>query len=171
MVATAAPPTTSARAGDPAVLRCPLDADRIRTLIPQSWPFLFIDRVVELQPGERGAAIKNVSVNEPYFPGHFPHLSVMPGVLIVESLAQLAGVVIASLHLTAETTGAEAPATEGRSYLAAVHRFRFRELVTPGDQLRLKVERVSATGALWEFRCQARVGTASAAEGRLVLAA
>ncbi|RMG93176.1 MAG: 3-hydroxyacyl-[acyl-carrier-protein] dehydratase FabZ, partial [Candidatus Dadabacteria bacterium] len=101
-----------------------IDIQRILTCLPHRYPFLLVDRVVELVPGERIEAIKNVTVNEPFFPGHFPGRPIMPGVLIVEALAQAGGIL--ALHTTQECT-------EGKLMLfRGIDRVRFRRPVTPG---------------------------------------
>ncbi|MER3546242.1 MAG: 3-hydroxyacyl-[acyl-carrier-protein] dehydratase FabZ [Rhodanobacteraceae bacterium] len=110
----------------------PVDAERIAAILPHRYPFLLVDRVIELEPNQRLVALKNVTVNEPFFQGHFPGHPVMPGVLIVEALAQASGLLI----------GLSAP-REGRDalfYLAKVENARFNRPVFPGDQLRLQVQ-------------------------------
>lgn len=103
----------------------------VRSLLPHRYPFLLIDRVVELQPGKRIVAIKNVTHNEPYFQGHFPGLPIMPGVLLVEAMAQAAGLLVLS----------EIPDRENRLFVfAGIEMARFRRPVVPGDQLRLEVD-------------------------------
>jgi 3-hydroxyacyl-[acyl-carrier-protein] dehydratase len=106
-------------------LRTPLDVNAIMRQIPHRYPFLLVDRILELEPGHRIVGLKNVSVNEPYFAGHFPGHPVMPGVLIVEAMAQVGGV-LASLFPGADRKLA---------YFAAIDRLRFRRPVMPGDQL------------------------------------
>jgi 3-hydroxyacyl-[acyl-carrier-protein] dehydratase len=121
----------------------------ILTEIPHRFPFLLVDRVVSCTPGERLTAIKNVTINEPFFPGHFPGEPVMPGVLILEALAQ------AGLLLGMRSAG---PQKEGTIvYFAGIDKARFKRQVVPGDQLRLEVELVSAKRRLWRFRGEARV--------------
>ncbi len=126
------------------------DIKAIMDEIPHRFPFLLVDRVLECIPGERILALKNVSINEPFFPGHFPGEPVMPGVLIVEALAQ------AGLLLGLRTTG---PQEEGTLvYFAGIDKARFKRQVVPGDQLLLKVERGSAKRRLWRFHAEAWVG-------------
>ncbi|HEX7130519.1 MAG TPA: 3-hydroxyacyl-ACP dehydratase FabZ [Rhodanobacteraceae bacterium] len=111
----------------------PVDAERIAAILPHRHPFLLVDRVIELEPEKRIVALKNVTINEPFFTGHFPGHPVMPGVLIVEALAQTSGLLI----------GLSADGTEGRDrlfYLAKVDNARFNRPVVPGDQLRLEVQ-------------------------------
>jgi 3-hydroxyacyl-[acyl-carrier-protein] dehydratase len=140
----------------------PIEADRIRGVLPHRWPFLYLDRITELQPGRSGVGIKNVTVSEPHFAGHFPHSSIMPGVLLIESMAQLAGVVMAS---------AEEVAATGKTYLAAVHRMSFRVPARPGDQLILSAVAGTRRGHLVDFQVAARVSGRPIADGRLVVAA
>lgn len=109
----------------------PKDIDWIRSILPHRYPFLLVDRVVELEPGERIVAVKNVTANEEFFLGHFPERPVMPGVLIIEALAQTAGILL--LHDREERDSCLV-------YLTAVEKARFRRPVVPGDQLRLEVE-------------------------------
>ena len=115
-----------------APLRLPVDAEHIAAILPHRYPFLLVDRVVELETGKRIAALKNVTFNEPFFQGHFPGHPVMPGVLIVEALAQASGLLI----------GLSGAGTRGEKlfYLAKVDKARFSRPVVPGDQLRLEVQ-------------------------------
>ena len=145
-----------------------LGADEIRALLPHSFPFLFLDRVTELEPPVRGRGLKNVSINEPYFAGHFPHESIMPGVLVIETMAQLAGIVLAAPTDNTATDENAAPPT--RCFLAQVGRMRFREPVRPGDQLDLEAVRSGGARGLVEFRVVARVAGKSVVEGSLMLA-
>lgn len=154
-------PVPAADAAAPWRPRLPIEADELRRLLPHRWPFLFLDRVIELEPGVRGLGLKNVAVAEPHFAGHFLEQSVMPGVLIVESLAQLGGVVVGS---------ADGPGGAGRSYLAAINRMRFRRPVRPGDQLVLTAERQAAGAGVAEVAVSARCEGRVVADGRLILA-
>jgi beta-hydroxyacyl-ACP dehydratase FabZ len=138
-------------------VQAPLDAAAIERLLPHRFPFLLIDRVIEL--GERVVALKNVSVNEPFFVGHFPGHPVMPGVLIVEAMAQ-AGAVMAL---------AATPADAGRIvYFAAMDKVKFRRPVVPGDQLRLEVEPLRRGATVWKLRGRALVDGQLAAEAELL---
>lgn len=116
----------------PATVLLPLDSERIAAILPHRYPFLLVDRVVEFVAGEHIVAIKNVTRNEPHFEGHFPRHPVMPGVLIVEALAQASGLLIA---LSGTTTNYE----NRIFYLAKVDNARFIKPVVPGDQLHLEV--------------------------------
>ncbi len=134
-----------------------LDVEGIMSLLPHRYPFLLVDRVLELDPGRRVVAIKNVSVNEPFFQGHWPALPIMPGVLIIEAIAQAAGVLIASC---VEHDGRVA-------LITTIDRVKLRRTVAPGDQLRLEItaHRVKKTSA--SVSGVARVGDAVAAEAKL----
>lgn len=131
-----------------------LDILRIQEMIPHRYPFLMIDKVVDIVPNESAVGIKNVSINEPYFAGHFPQRPVMPGVLIIEAMAQTAAV------LVVQTLGREA---EGKLvYFMTVDNARFRRPVVPGDTLRVRVTKQRNRGSVWKFTGEALV------EGRLV---
>jgi 3-hydroxyacyl-[acyl-carrier-protein] dehydratase len=126
-----------------------IDIKQILAMIPHRYPFLLVDRLVEVRKDHSATGIKNVSVNEPFFQGHFPGHPVMPGVLIIESMAQTAaGLVIATL-------GPEAgiPIV----YFMSIDGAKFRKPVTPGDQLRLTVTKERRRGQIWRFDCVARV--------------
>ena len=126
-----------------------IDAQRIMSMIPHRYPFLMIDRIVATEPGVRATAIKNVTINEPYFQGHFPQRAVMPGVLIIEAMAQTAAV------LVVDTLGTSA---EGKLvYFISVDSARFRKPVTPGDTLVITVEKVHRRANVWKFSGEARV--------------
>lgn len=119
------------------------DHERTKEMIPHRYPFLMVDKVVNLQANESALGIKNVSAAEPHFAGHFPSQAVMPGVLIVESMAQTAGI------LVVHTLGKEA---EGKLvYFMAVDNARFRKLVVPGDQLKVYVKVLRSRGNVWKF--------------------
>ena len=118
-------------------------------MIPHRYPFLLVDRVIDVVPGESAVGIKNVSANEPHFQGHFPGRPVMPGVLIVEAMAQTAAVMVVAI------LGKE---TEGKLvYFMSIDNARFRKPVVPGDQLRLYCRKVRQRGNVWKFTCEARV--------------
>jgi len=127
-----------------------LSATEIMRLLPHRYPFLLLDRVLELLPGERLVAIKNVTISEPFFPGHFPNYPVMPGVLIVEAMAQ------ASAVLGFRSTGTSAQ--DDNVYLfVGIDKARFRQAVQPGDQLRIEVQLKRAVRGIWMFTCNASV--------------
>lgn len=149
--ATATPPASSLPA--PVV---PLEINDILKALPHRYPFLLVDRVVEFELGKRAVAIKNVTYNEPFFQGHWPGRPIMPGVLIVEAMAQTAGVLIA-----------HGSTSHRYALLVSIDGVKFRRPVVPGDQLRLEVEGVRSTGRATQVRAVARVGDRVAAEGRI----
>lgn len=133
-----------------------IDIERIMKLIPHRYPFLMIDRVVDVVPNTSATGIKNVSINEPHFQGHFPQRPVMPGVLIIEAMAQTAGV------LVVHSMGVEA---EGRLvYFMTVDNARFRRPIVPGDQLHIHVVKERNRGNVWKFNGEAKVGGVLVAE-------
>ena len=133
-----------------------IDIERIMQMIPHRYPFLMIDRVVEVVPDATAVGIKNVSINEPYFQGHFPQRPVMPGVLIIDAMAQTAAV------LVVHTLGLNA---EGKLvYFMSVDNARFRRPVLPGDQLRIHVSKERSRGNVWKFSGEAKVNGTLVAE-------
>lgn len=124
--------------------------DEIRRFLPHRYPFLLIDRVLDCVPGETLTAIKNVSVNEPFFTGHFPEVPIMPGVLIIEALAQATGL------LGFRTMSAE-PSADLLYMLVGVDDVRFKRQVVPGDQLMLKAKVERQSKVIWKFSCEASV--------------
>jgi 3-hydroxyacyl-[acyl-carrier-protein] dehydratase len=127
-----------------------LDVEAIMGLLPHRPPFLLVDRVVELEPGKRIVGLKAVTMNEPFFVGHFPGHPVMPGVLILEALAQVAAL-LAMKSLTAEQTARKI------TYLMGIDGARFRRPVVPGDRLELSVEITKRKDPVWKERGEARV--------------
>ena len=136
-----------------------MEAREIQALLPHRYPFLLVDRVVEVGP-DKIVALKNVTINEPFFQGHFPGQPVMPGVLIVEALAQ-AGAVMA-----ARATGFD-PTTHV-VYFMAMDKVKFRKPVVPGDQLSLEVVPLRKGGQVWKMRGEAKVGGAVVAEAEML---
>ncbi|MEH6559554.1 MAG: 3-hydroxyacyl-ACP dehydratase FabZ [Oceanicoccus sp.] len=135
----------------------------IQEYLPHRFPFLLVDRVVELHKGESIVAIKNVSINEPFFQGHFPQVAVMPGVLIVEAMAQAAGILG---FKTLDKTPAD-----GSLYLfVGADNVRFKRQVVPGDQLRLNVVYVSDRRGIWKFKCTSYVEDKLAASADIICA-
>ncbi len=133
-----------------------LDIGRVMEMIPHRYPFLMIDRVVDIVTGESAVGIKNVTINEPHFIGHFPSKAVMPGVLLIEAMAQTAAV------LVVHTLGPEA---EGKLvYFMTVDDGRFRRPVVPGDQVRIHVAKQRQRANVWRFSGQAKVGGVVVAE-------
>jgi 3-hydroxyacyl-[acyl-carrier-protein] dehydratase len=141
-----------------------LDIHAVMKQLPHRFPFLLIDRVVECTPGESLTALKNVTINEPFFPGHFPHHPVMPGVLILEAMAQATG-------LLAFATIGHAPKENELYYFVGIDKARFREPVQPGDQLIFKVKILAQKRNLWKFSGVAEVEGRVAAEAELMCAA
>jgi UDP-3-O-[3-hydroxymyristoyl] N-acetylglucosamine deacetylase/3-hydroxyacyl-[acyl-carrier-protein] dehydratase len=133
-----------------------LDIGAILKVLPHRYPFLLVDRVIALDPGRRIVALKNVSYNEPFFQGHWPTRPIMPGVLIVEAMAQAAGVLIA-----------QGAASGRQALLASLDGVKLRRPVVPGDQLRLEVDSLRSKGRVIQARSVARVGDRVVAEGRI----
>ncbi len=127
-----------------------LDINEILEHLPHRYPFLMIDRVLECREGESLLALKNVSFNEPYFQGHFPQRPVMPGVLIIEALAQATGIL-------AYRTSQSRPSSDSLYYLVSVDRARFKQRVEPGDQLIVEVTLLRCSRGMWKFQGEARV--------------
>ena len=131
--------------------------------LPHRYPFLLVDRVLSVEAGKSIHAYKNVSINEPFFQGHFPHYKVMPGVLIIEALAQAAGI------LAFRTLG-EMPEAHSVFYFVGIDGARFKKPVTAGDQLHLHVEVLRQLRGVWKFKAVARVDGELAAEAELMCA-
>ncbi len=140
-----------------------MDIEGIREHLPHRYPFLLVDRVVELTPGESIEAYKNLSINEPYFDGHFPGNPVFPGVLLVEAMAQAAGI------LGFKTMG-KTPADGSIYYLVGVDNLRFKRPCVPGDQVRLLATIVSERRGIWKFDVRAMVEDATAASATILCA-
>ena len=124
--------------------------EEIRRFLPHRYPFLLIDRVLDCVPGETLTAIKNVSVNEPFFTGHFPETPIMPGVLVIEALAQATG-------LLGFKTMSEEPSDDLLYMLVGVDNVRLKRQVVPGDQLVLKAKVKRRSKVIWKFSCEASV--------------
>ncbi len=140
-----------------------MDIEGIREHLPHRYPFLLVDRVVALTPGESIEAYKNLSINEPYFDGHFPGNPVFPGVLLVEAMAQAAGI------LGFKTMG-KTPADGSIYYLVGVDNLRFKRPCVPGDQVRLLATIISERRGIWKFDVRAKVEDATAASATILCA-
>lgn len=138
-----------------------MDIHEILKNLPHRYPILLVDRVLEVVPGERIVALKNVTVNEPFFPGHYPHHPVMPGVLIVEALAQTAAI------LSFKTMG-DGPDDKSVYYFVGIDGARFKRPVSPGDQLIMEVSIVANKRGLWKFSAVAKVDGQVATEAELM---
>jgi 3-hydroxyacyl-[acyl-carrier-protein] dehydratase len=133
-----------------------IDINRIMKMIPHRYPILLVDRVLECVPGESIVGLKNVTLNEPHFQGHFPDFPVMPGVLIIEAMAQTAAL------LVVEAMGKK---TEGKIvYFMSIEEAKFRKPVVPGDSLHLHINKLQSRGNVWKFTGKAMVGSTLCAE-------
>ena len=147
-------------------MQAPFGKAEIEAIIPHRDPFLFLDEVLELELGRRVVARKLLRGDEWFFAGHFPGRPIMPGVLLIEALAQLAGIVVWSGYdLAADSDGDRPPL----GVLAGVRKFRFRRLVVPGDLVRLEATCTARMGGVYEFHVVAQVDREIAAEGDLQL--
>jgi len=139
-----------------------MDIQKITSLLPHRYPFLLVDRVIEVEPAERLLAIKNVTINEPFFQGHFPEKPVMPGVLIIEALAQATGL----LAMESEEVAGKAI-----YYLVDVDKARFKRPVVPGDQLNLEVSVLKQRRGIWTFTGKGTVDGAICASAEIMCTA
>ena len=138
-----------------------LDIHSILQKLPHRYPFLLVDRVIEIEDGVRITAIKNVTINEPFFIGHFPHRPVMPGVLMLEALAQTAALLVySSLE--------DGLAARSVTYFVGIDGARFKRPVEPGDQLVLRAELLRAKSRIYKFKTSAHVGDELAVEAELM---
>ena len=136
-----------------------VSVERIMEMIPHRYPFLMIDKVIEMQRDHYAIGVKNVSINEPFFPGHFPGKPVMPGVLIIEAMAQTSAV------LVVETLG---KASEGKLvYFMSIDEARFRKPVVPGDSLHIRCVKQQSRRNVWKFACEATVDGTKVAEATI----
>jgi 3-hydroxyacyl-[acyl-carrier-protein] dehydratase len=138
-----------------------MDIQEILGHLPQRYPILMVDRVTELDPGKRIVALKNVSANEPYFAGHFPGRPIMPGVLILEAMAQAAGLLVFGNH-------APGPGADAVYYYVGIDNARFKKPVVPGDQLLLEVALERQVRGIGKFACIARVAGEIVAEATIL---
>jgi 3-hydroxyacyl-[acyl-carrier-protein] dehydratase len=137
-----------------------IEIKEIMNILPHAYPFLLVDRIIEVEPGKRIVGIKNVTYNEPFFPGHFPGRPIMPGVLIVEAMAQTAGLLVFS------SLPQEHPKTS--VYFLGIDNVRFRKPVIPGDQLHLELEITKHRQSIWGFKGKALVDGKLVAEAELL---
>jgi 3-hydroxyacyl-[acyl-carrier-protein] dehydratase len=137
-----------------------LNVNDIKAIIPHRYPFLFVDKVEIIEIGVKGTGYKNVTVNEPYFQGHFPNMPVMPGVIIIETMAQVGAVIL----LSDEKFKGKTP------YFAGINKFRFRKKVVPGDTLKIEVEITKLRGSIGVGKGKAYVDNELAAEGEFLFA-
>ena len=140
-----------------------MDIHGILEHLPHRYPFLLVDRVLEIEPGKSIHAFKNVTINEPFFVGHFPHHPIMPGVLIMEALAQAAGI------LSFKTMDTK-PDANSVFYFVGIDGARFKKPVMPGDQLHLHVEILRQMRGIWKYKAEARVDGQVVAEAELMCA-
>ena len=137
-----------------------LNIDEIKKIIPHRYPFLLVDRITELEIGKRAVGIKNVTVNEPFFQGHFPEYPIMPGVLIVEAMAQVGAVAMLSVEENKGKIGV----------FASIDKVKFKREVRPGDTLRMEVEMTRLRGSIGKANARAYVGDELACKGELTFA-
>jgi 3-hydroxyacyl-[acyl-carrier-protein] dehydratase len=138
-----------------------MDVNAVLAHLPQRYPMIMVDRVKECEPGKRIVAVKNVSANEPFFPGHFPHRPIMPGVLILEAMAQTAGVLVFRTRGTM-------PDDKTVYYYVGIDNARFKRPVVPGDQLEIEVHYERQLRGISKFNCVARVGAEVVAEATIL---
>jgi len=144
------------------IMENPIDIQRILQHLPHRYPFLLVDRILDIVPGERITGLKNVTINEPFFQGHFPEIPIMPGVLIVEAMAQAGGVLIA------ETV--DLKALGGLIYFMSIDKVRFRKPVQPGDQLIFDLEILKIRSTAVKMAGQAKVDDVLVAQGEFMAA-
>jgi 3-hydroxyacyl-[acyl-carrier-protein] dehydratase len=140
-----------------------MDIKAVLDHLPHRYPFLLIDRVLECEPGKRILALKNVTINEPFFPGHFPHHPVMPGVMVIEAMAQAAAIL-------AFKSGERLPDQNSVLYFLGIDEARFKSPVAPGDQLLLEARIDRYLKGIWKFSAAAKVGARLAAEAKMMCA-
>lgn len=138
-----------------------MEIHEILEYLPHRYPFLLVDRVLECEVGKHIVALKNVSINEPFFPGHFPSHPIMPGVLVIEAMAQAAAIL-------AFKTGGRTPGQNMRVYFLGIDDARFKKPVVPGDQLRMVVKIDRFLKGVWKFSAQAWVGETLVTEAKMM---
>ena len=139
-----------------------IDVEKIKTILPHRYPFLLVDRVLEVEEGKRIKTLKNITINEPFFQGHFPNKSVMPGVLIIEAFAQSAAL-LGALGFNENRTS-----EDDLYYLVGVDKTRFRKPVGPGDQLIMDIEFLTMKRNIWKFHASAYVDSKLVASSELL---
>ncbi len=139
-----------------------LDGEEIKRILPHRYPFLLVDRIISLEPGKRIVGLKNITINEPFFQGHFPGRPIMPGVLIIEALAQVGGIL--ALVSTPEQLGNPA------IFLLGLDKVRFRKPVVPGDQLVMELQAVRGGKKFWKMQGKAFVNETLVTEAELMAA-
>lgn len=137
-----------------------IDITTILNILPHRYPFILVDRVLELDPGKHIVAIKNVTINEPFFQGHFPGFPIMPGVLIMEAMAQTWGICVFAFIPN--------DAKNKNLFFSGIDNARFRKPIVPGDQLRLELDLIKHRGILWKFKGIATVNGELVAEAELL---
>ncbi len=137
-----------------------LDIMRVLALLPHRYPFLLVDRIIEIDGDRSAIGIKNVTINEPHFQGHFPSAPVMPGVLIIEAMAQTAGAICIN-----STSGSDS--APSLVYFLTIDNAKFRKPVVPGDRLEIHVTKQKQRGNIWRFACEAKVDGAKVAEAEI----
>ncbi len=140
-----------------------MDIKRVLERLPHRYPFLLVDRVLECEVGKRIVALKNVTINEPFFPGHFPHHPIMPGVMLIEAMAQAAAIL-------AFESSKQRPDDKSVVYFVGIDEARFKSPVVPGDQLVLEARIERHLKGIWRFAAEARVGERLAASAKMMCA-
>ena len=137
-----------------------LDINMIKKILPHRYPFLLVDRILEIDPGKRIVGLKNVTMNEPYFQGHFPDFPILPGVIIIEAMAQTGGLFVFAQN--------PEEAVNKNLFFSGIDKARFRKPVIPGDQMIIELEMLKHRGQLWKFRGKATVNGELVAEAELL---
>lgn len=137
-----------------------LNVEQIRAVLPHRYPFLLVDRILEMEPGKRAVGLKNVTINEEFFQGHFPGHAVMPGVLVLEAMAQVGGVLLLSMS-----------GNEGKlAYFGGIDKVRFRKPILPGDTLITEVVLIKSRGGIGKVKVTGRVNNQTVVEGEFIFA-